>query len=114
MLEPTHKLGNTPDIIYTEGLETIKVLHTFIGAYVSDHKIVGIDIKLRKKLPRNITIRKRDYKNFNVENFAQHFCNNRVLRKTTLQQAVKEFREEMNRTLDRIIPKIDKKCSTKQ
>ena len=42
VLEPTHKLGNTLDIIYTECLEIIKVLHMFIGQYVSDHRIVGI------------------------------------------------------------------------
>ena len=114
VLEPTHKLGNTLDIIYTESLEINKVLYTFIGGYVSDHKIVGIEIKLRIQFPRNITTRKRDYKNFNLENFTQHFNNNGILGKTTLQQAVKEFKEEVNRTLDRIPLIIEKKCSTKQ
>ena len=60
VLDPTHKLGNSLDIIYTESLETMKVLHEFIGGYASDHKLVGIEINLRKPLPINITTRKRD------------------------------------------------------
>ena len=68
VLEPTHKLGNTLDVIYIERPETIKVIHTFIGGYVSDYKIVGIEIKLYKQLPRNITTRKR------VEEFQPRKC----------------------------------------
>ena len=102
VLEPTHKLGNTLDVIYTESLETIKVIYSFIGGYVSDHKIVGIEMKLRRQLPRNVTARKRDYKNFNIENLLNTSNNNRILGQTTLQQTVKEFKEEVNRTLDKM------------
>ena len=42
VLEQTNKLGNTLDVIHTESIETIKVLHTFIGGHVSDLKIARI------------------------------------------------------------------------
>ena len=48
IIEPTHKLGNT-DIIYTESLEVIKVLHAFLGDYISDQGLAGIELQLRKE-----------------------------------------------------------------
>ena len=69
VLEPTHKLGNTLDVILTESLETIKVLHMFIGGYVSDHKKVWIEIKDWKQLPRNITHQEGRLQEFQPRNF---------------------------------------------
>ena len=43
IIEPTHQLGNTLDLIYTESLEVIKVLHAFLGHYISDHRLAGIE-----------------------------------------------------------------------
>ena len=43
------KLGNTLDLIYTESIETIEVLHAFIGNYISEHRIVGIELQLKKQ-----------------------------------------------------------------
>ena len=40
--KPTHQLGNTLDHIYTESLDQLGVQHTFIGSYISDHRLVGI------------------------------------------------------------------------
>ena len=48
--EPTHQLGNTFNLIYTESLEVIKVLHTFLGNYILDHRLAGIELQLRKLL----------------------------------------------------------------
>ena len=47
IIEPTHKLGNTLDLIYTESIEAIDILLTFIGNYISDHRIVGIELQLK-------------------------------------------------------------------
>ena len=49
ILEPTHQLANRIDLIYTESLRTIKVLHAFLGDYISDHRLAGIELQLRKK-----------------------------------------------------------------
>ena len=49
IIEPTHQLGNTLDIIYTESLEAIKVVLAFLGDYISDHRLAGIELQLRKQ-----------------------------------------------------------------
>ena len=48
--KPTHQLGNTLDHIYTESLDQLGVQHAFIGPYLSDHRLVGIEIKARKHI----------------------------------------------------------------
>ena len=34
IIEPTHQLGNTLDLINTESLEAVKVIHAFLGDYI--------------------------------------------------------------------------------
>ena len=41
--KPTHKLGNTLDLIYMGTLNRVKVLHSFIGNFISDHRVVQIE-----------------------------------------------------------------------
>ena len=43
-----HKLGNTLDLIYTECLNRVKVLHSFIGNFMSDHRVVGTELESEK------------------------------------------------------------------
>ena len=47
IIEQTHQLGNTLDLIYTESLEAIKVLHAFLRDYISDHRLAGTELQLR-------------------------------------------------------------------
>ena len=47
--EPTHELGNALDLIYTESLEAVKVLHSFLRDYTSQHRLDGIELQLRKQ-----------------------------------------------------------------
>ena len=49
IIEPTHQLGNTLDLVYTESLEAVKVLHAFLGDYISDHRLAGIELQLKKQ-----------------------------------------------------------------
>ena len=44
--KPTHQLGNTLDHIYTESLDQLGIQHAFIGSYISDHRLVGIEINM--------------------------------------------------------------------
>ena len=53
IIEPTHQLGNTLDLIYTESLEAIKVLHAFLGDYISDHRLVWNRITTKKTTEKN-------------------------------------------------------------
>ena len=37
--KPMHKLGNTLELMYMESLNRVKVLHSFIGNFISDHRV---------------------------------------------------------------------------
>ena len=67
--KPMHKLGNTLDLIYTERLNRVKVLQSFIGNYISDHSIVGIELEIKKQLEKHQPTKHRNYKEFNLNNF---------------------------------------------
>ena len=48
--KPTHRLGNTLDLIYTESLDRVRVIYSFLGNFISDHRMVGIEPKIKKQL----------------------------------------------------------------
>ena len=37
------------DLIYTESLNRVKVLHSFVGNFISDHRVVRIKLEIKKK-----------------------------------------------------------------
>ena len=41
------------NLIYTESLNRLKVLHAFIGNFISDHRVVGIELEIRKQLEKH-------------------------------------------------------------
>ena len=46
--EPTHRLGNTFDLIFTQLQSEVKVTNTTTHGYISDHCMVSIDLHLHK------------------------------------------------------------------
>ena len=81
--KPTHKLGNSLDLIYTESLNRVKVLHSFIGNFISDHRVVGIKLEIRKQLEKHQPTKYRNYKDFNLNSISQEF-NNKILDQSSL------------------------------
>ena len=45
--QPTHQLGNTLDHIYTESIDTLGISHAFTSNYISDHRMVGIELNIK-------------------------------------------------------------------
>ena len=103
IIEPMHKLGNTLDLIYTESIEAIEVLHAFMDNYISDHRIVGIELQL-KKHEKLESSRHRNFKAFNLKTFTKEFNNDRILQQTSLENAYNEFTQELTTTLHKIAP----------
>ena len=56
----------------------------------------------------------RNYRDFNLNNFSQVFNNNKILDQPSLDKAVQVFNEEMERTLNKIVPKVEKKEHKRQ
>ena len=107
--KPVHKLGNTLYLIFRENLNGVKVLHSFIGNFILDDRVVGIELEIRKQQEKHQSARHRNYKEFNLNSFSQEFNNNKILEQSSLKDAVWEFNEEMERTLDIIAPLEEKK-----
>ena len=112
--ELAHRLGNTLDLIYTESLDRVRVIHSFIGNFISDHRMVGIELKIKKQLEKHQSTMHRNYKDFNLNNFSQVFNNNKILGQPSLDKAVHVFNEEMERILDKIVLKEEKKEHKRQ
>ena len=55
IIEPSHQLENILDLIYTESLEAVKVLCAFLGDYISDHRLAGIELQLRKHQENSVS-----------------------------------------------------------
>ena len=64
--QPTHQLGNTLDLIYTESLEPILVSYAFTSNFISDHCLVGIELEMKKQQVRIESSKTRNYKNWNM------------------------------------------------
>ena len=112
--ELTHRLGNTLDLIYTESLDRARVIHSFIGNLISNHRMVAIELEIMKQLEKHQSTMHMNYKDFNLNNISQAFNNNEILGQPSLDKAVQVFNKEMERTLDKIVPKEEKKEHKRQ
>ena len=95
--KPTHRLGNTIDLIYMENLDRVRVIHSFIGNFISNHRIVGTELEIKKQLEKHQSTKQRNYRDFNLNNFSQVFNNNKILDQSSLEEAVQVFNKEMEK-----------------
>ena len=86
--KPTHKFGNTLDLIYTESLNKVIVLHSFIGNFISNHRVVGIELEIKKLLEKHQSTKHQNYKDFSLYSFLQEFNSNKILDQSSLEDAV--------------------------
>ena len=107
--QPTHQLGNTLDLIYTESLEPILVNHAFTSNFISDHCLVGIELQMKKQQVRIESSKTRNYKNFNTSSFETSFNNSTILEEDNLELAVKALEKELTRILDELAPLQDRR-----
>ena len=107
--QQTHQLGSTLDIIYTENLEPLKVYHAFTSTYISDHRLVGIELQMKKQLARIESSKTRSYKDFNPRDFEASFNDSTILEQDDFALAVQELEKELTRTLDELAPLQDRR-----
>ena len=102
--KPTHQLGNTLDHIYTESLDQLGVQHAFIGSYISDHRLVGIEINSKKYSKQLEDQHRHPLKELDIDTFRNEFRNETVMQHSNLDTIWKEFDKELTRTLDKLAP----------
>ena len=71
IIEPTHKQGNTQDLIYTESIDTVEVLHAFIGNFILDHRLGMCNYNYKSNM--------KNQSQLGTEAFTGEFNNNRIL-----------------------------------
>ena len=106
--KPTHQLGNTLDHIYTESLDQLGVQHAFIGPFILDHRIVGIEVSQDKGREQLDMQPRRP-----VESFKEEFNNETILQHSKLDQIWEAFNNEVRRTLDKLVPECKPKKKAK-
>ena len=94
IIEPTHQLGNTLNLIYSESLEVVKVLHAFLGDYISDHRLAGLELQLRKQRKKSESISHRNYRGLNLDNFRKEFNINGILEKDNLEECLQNSKKK--------------------
>ena len=62
----------------------IEVLHAFIDNYISDCRLVGVELQL-KEHEKLESSGHRNSKAFNLKTFTKEFSNNRILQQTSLE-----------------------------
>ena len=92
------------DLVYTENLEPIRIYHAFTSSYISDHRLVGIELQMKKQLVSIESSKTRSYKDFNPSDFNTSFNSDNIL-----EQAVIELEKELTRTLDELAPLQDRR-----
>ena len=107
--QPTHQLGNTLDLIYTESLKPILVNHAFTSNFILDHCLVGIELQMKKQQVRIESSKTRNYKNFSTSSFETSFNNSTILEEDNFELAVKALEKELTRTLDELAPLQDRR-----
>ena len=100
----THQLGNTLDHIYTESIDTLEVRHSFIGEFLSDHRLVGIEVNIKRMRCQLENQTRRPFKKLDLNTFKQEFNNKAVTQHRQLDEIWAALEKELTRTLDKLIP----------
>ena len=99
-----HQLGNTLDHIYTESIDALEVRLSFLGEFLSDHRLVGIEINKRKITCQLENQNRRPFKDLDLDAFKQEFRNDVVIQHRQLDGIWLALEKELTRTLDKLIP----------
>ena len=111
---PTHKMGNTLDLIFSQLEPWLTVTGTTTHSFVSDHCMVSVELSLKK--PRPPIVRKviRDCSKITPQTFGENYTNPNCDEDTTLEEAHNLFEEELLKALNRVAPLKAIKCTNRQ
>ena len=106
---PTHRLGNTLDLIISEIQSSISINTTVLGPFITDHCAVISTLSLKKQQPKRTMREVRKLHKVTTEDWMKEFNPKNVELSTNLDAVVTSLGEEFKHTLDMLAPV--KKCS---
>ena len=89
------------------------VRHSFIGEYILDHRLVGIEINKKKATTQLDNWHRRQFKKLDLDSFTQEFRNEEILKHSKLGDIWSALEKELRRTLEKIIPEEKQKRKPK-
>ena len=109
---PTHKQGNTLDLVFSNCV-TNQVKACTPADFISDHRLININMTIKKAKSNSIPTQGRKWKNFNPVSFFTDADLNNTVTDDNLTEYWNNFTETVNKTLDKQIPiqKIYKKTN---
>ena len=110
---PTHKMGNTLDLIFSQLEMQFKVTGTATHGFVSDHYMVSIELSLRKSAPPTVRKVMSDYSKITSQNFTENYTTSYYSHNTTLDEAYHLF-EELLKALHQVAPPRTIICTDRQ
>ena len=88
---PTHKHGNTLDLIITESVSSFGICKTAYCDYISDHKMVYVILTVDKDQINSTTTKERSFDDFDLERFKIDVGNIKLPDETTDSKVKREF-----------------------
>ena len=110
---PTHKSGNTLDLMISEiqGNTTIKTVNT--GPYISDHCMVIATLKAKRDPPTTKVRLIRGTHRITDEQWCDEFNPSKVHLTTNLEESMQSLNTELTRVLNTLAPEKEKRISLK-
>ena len=110
---PTHKLGNTLDLIFTQLYGEVKVTNATTHGFISDYCMVSIDLQLHKlRYPRQKKII-RDKTRITAKALLTNFTTLILDSNDSLDQACNKLNTELHNALEKTAPLKTIICSDK-
>ena len=101
---PTHKLGNTLDIIFTGIISELKIITHNKHTFISDHCVVSIDVNINKLQHQRTNKKIRKTTKLTKEAMMGNFHPPNIESGASLSEAYNHFSKQMLDILDRIAP----------
>ena len=106
---PTHKHGNTLDLIISELGNTSKVMTTAPGPFITDHRAVISTLNVKSSQPKRQQIEVRKLNEVETTRWEKEFNHSNVTLTNNLEEDVESLASELRRVLDTLAPV--KNCS---
>ena len=106
---PTHRSGNTLDLILSEIQGSISINTTVPVPFITDHCATTSTLSLKKQQPRRTEKEVRKLHKVDTEDWIKEFNSKNVELSTNLDAVVTSLGQEFKHTLDKLAP--IKKCS---
>ena len=106
---PTHKAGNTLDLILSEISNSIRVSTTNQGPFISDHRAVICTLMAKKERPKEMIVQLRKTKGITQEQWIHETNSDNITLSNKLDEVVSSLDQELKRVIDTLTP--TKKCT---